>query len=109
MSAGPCTANRYCVITHLLSLRAVPMTAFCPHHEPHTADTTTCHRNLAAPLIVPVARWLAPVAYCRDRDRHRRGSVAMKYMLMMHVGKDDGGGGLSWSPQDIKTMIEFQH
>jgi hypothetical protein len=33
----------------------------------------------------------------------------MKYMLMMHVGHDDGDGVLNWAPQDIKAMIEFQH
>src|SRR5215468_1949397 len=33
----------------------------------------------------------------------------MKYMLMMHVGREDGDGVLSWPPQDIKNMIEFQH
>ena len=32
----------------------------------------------------------------------------MKYMLMMHVGHDDGREVLSWAPQDIKNMIEFQ-
>jgi hypothetical protein len=30
-------------------------------------------------------------------------------MLMMHVGHDDGREVLSWAPQDIKNMIEFQH
>ena len=33
----------------------------------------------------------------------------MKYMLMMHVGQGDGSEGLSWDPQDLKNMIEFQH
>ena len=33
----------------------------------------------------------------------------MKYMLMMHVGREDGTEVLSWAPQDIKNMIEFQH
>ena len=33
----------------------------------------------------------------------------MKYMLMMHVGRDDGADVMNWAPQDIKNMIEFQH
>jgi hypothetical protein len=34
----------------------------------------------------------------------------MKYMLMMHMGHDDAAGGiLTWSPQDVKNHIEFQH
>jgi hypothetical protein len=33
----------------------------------------------------------------------------MKYMLMMHVGHDDGDGVPNWAPQDIKAMIDFQH
>ncbi len=33
----------------------------------------------------------------------------MKYMLMMHTGRDLTGGVLSWSPQDLKSHIEFQH
>ena len=33
----------------------------------------------------------------------------MRYMLMMHVGHDDGREVLNWAPQDIKNMIEFQH
>ena len=32
----------------------------------------------------------------------------MKYMLMMHVGRDDGSEVLNWSPQDIKHMIDWQ-
>ena len=32
----------------------------------------------------------------------------MKYMLMMHVGQGDGSD-MTWDPQDLKTMIEFQH
>ena len=31
----------------------------------------------------------------------------MKYMLMMHVGHDDGNEVLNWAPQDIKNLIEF--
>jgi len=31
----------------------------------------------------------------------------MKYMLMMHVGSD-GGNDASWTPEDVKNMIEFQ-
>jgi hypothetical protein len=31
----------------------------------------------------------------------------MKYMLMMHVGKD-GGNDASWSPEDLTAMIDFQ-
>lgn len=30
----------------------------------------------------------------------------MRYMLMMHVGAD-GQQAQAWSPQDLKTMIEF--
>jgi hypothetical protein len=33
----------------------------------------------------------------------------MKYMLMMHVGRNDATAVLDWPPQDIKNMIEFQH
>src|SRR5664279_5823567 len=33
----------------------------------------------------------------------------MKYVLLMHVGHDDGNEVLDWAPQDIKNMIEFQH
>jgi len=33
----------------------------------------------------------------------------MKYMLMMHTGQDLTGGILSWSPQDVKNHLEFQH
>ena len=33
----------------------------------------------------------------------------MKYMLMMHVGRDDGSDVMNWAPQDLKNMIEFQH
>ena len=33
----------------------------------------------------------------------------MKYMLMMHVGQNDGSEAQSWAPQDITNMIEFQH
>ena len=33
----------------------------------------------------------------------------MKYMLMMHTGKDMTEGMLSWSPEDVKNHIEFQH
>ena len=33
----------------------------------------------------------------------------MRYMLMMHVGHDDGREVLQWAPQDVKNMIEFQH
>ena len=32
----------------------------------------------------------------------------MKFMLMMHVGRDDGREVLDWAPQDIENMIEFQ-
>jgi hypothetical protein len=32
----------------------------------------------------------------------------MKYMLMMHVGRDDGNEVLNWAPEDIANMIEFQ-
>ena len=32
----------------------------------------------------------------------------MKYMLMMHVGHDDGKDVLQWSPEDIRNMIGFQ-
>ena len=32
----------------------------------------------------------------------------MQYMLMMHVGHDDGTEVLDWAPQDVKNMIEFQ-
>jgi hypothetical protein len=33
----------------------------------------------------------------------------MKYMLMMHTGPSSDEGILSWSPQDVKRHIEFQH
>jgi hypothetical protein len=33
----------------------------------------------------------------------------MKYMLMMHTGGDVSGGIESWSPEDVKRHIEFQH
>jgi hypothetical protein len=34
----------------------------------------------------------------------------MKYMLLMHMGRGDAEGGiLTWSPQDVKNHIEFQH
>lgn len=33
----------------------------------------------------------------------------MKYMLMMHTGQDMSQGMLSWTPEDIKAHIEFQH
>jgi hypothetical protein len=33
----------------------------------------------------------------------------MRYMLMMHVGRGDGKEGLSWTSQDLKDMIAFQH
>ncbi len=32
----------------------------------------------------------------------------MRYMLMMHVGKD-GKEALDRTPQDFKNMVEFQH
>ena len=32
----------------------------------------------------------------------------MKYMLMMHVGRDDGTEVLDWAQDDIRNMIEFQ-
>ena len=32
----------------------------------------------------------------------------MRYMLMMHVGRDDGREAMEWAPQDVKNMIEFQ-
>jgi hypothetical protein len=32
----------------------------------------------------------------------------MKYMLMMHVGRDDGTEVLDWAPEDIRNMVEFQ-
>lgn len=28
---------------------------------------------------------------------------------MMHMGRDDGKEVLSWAPQDLTNMIEFQH
>jgi hypothetical protein len=34
--------------------------------------------------------------------------VAMRFMLMMHVGHDDGREVLEWSQTDIANMIEFQ-
>jgi hypothetical protein len=33
----------------------------------------------------------------------------MKYMLMMHTGRDLAQGILNWSPEDVKNHIEFQH
>jgi hypothetical protein len=33
----------------------------------------------------------------------------MKYMLMMHTGADVEAGMLSWSPEDLKRHLEFQH
>jgi hypothetical protein len=33
----------------------------------------------------------------------------MKYMLMMHTSQHLTGGMLSWSPEDVKNHIEFQH
>jgi hypothetical protein len=33
----------------------------------------------------------------------------MKYMLMMHTGRDTTGGIVDWAPEDIKRHIEFQH
>jgi len=33
----------------------------------------------------------------------------MKYMLMMHTPRDMSGGMESWSPEDVKNHIEFQH
>jgi hypothetical protein len=33
----------------------------------------------------------------------------MKYMLMMNTGQAMAEGILSWSPQDVKNHIEFQH
>ena len=33
----------------------------------------------------------------------------MKYMLMMHTGRDVTGGIVDWAPEDIKRHIEFQH
>ena len=33
----------------------------------------------------------------------------MKYMLMMHTGQDVDQGILTWSPDDVKRHIEFQH
>jgi hypothetical protein len=33
----------------------------------------------------------------------------MKYMLMMHTPRETSGGITSWSPEDIKRHIEFQH
>ena len=33
----------------------------------------------------------------------------MKYMLMMHTGRDAAGGIMDWAPEDIKRHIEFQH
>jgi hypothetical protein len=32
----------------------------------------------------------------------------MRYMLMMHVGGDDGAEAVSWAPEDVKRMVEFQ-
>jgi hypothetical protein len=32
----------------------------------------------------------------------------MKYMLMMHTPRDVEGGVLSWPPEDVKNMIEYQ-
>jgi hypothetical protein len=32
----------------------------------------------------------------------------MRYMLMMHVGRDDNAEAMDWAPEDIKNMIEFQ-
>ena len=34
--------------------------------------------------------------------------AAMRFMLMMHVGHDDGREVLEWSQTDIANMIEFQ-
>jgi uncharacterized membrane protein YoaK (UPF0700 family) len=49
-------------VRHLSSpqIRAVPTTAFHPHHEQHLADTTTCHRNLAIGFLATTV--LAAVA-----------------------------------------------
>lgn len=33
----------------------------------------------------------------------------MKYMLMMHTPADTSAGMESWSPEDVKAHIEFQH
>jgi hypothetical protein len=33
----------------------------------------------------------------------------MKYMLMMHMGRDDSKPAMEWAPQDLKNMIEWQH
>ena len=33
----------------------------------------------------------------------------MKYMLMMHTGRDASGGIVDWAPEDIKRHMEFQH
>ena len=33
----------------------------------------------------------------------------MKYMLMMHTGRDLTGGIMDWPPEDIKRCIEFQY
>jgi len=33
----------------------------------------------------------------------------MKYMLMMHVNRNDSGGVVDWPAQDIKNHIAFQH
>jgi hypothetical protein len=33
----------------------------------------------------------------------------MKYMLMMHTGRDSTEGMLTWSAQDVKNHFEFQH
>ncbi len=33
----------------------------------------------------------------------------MKYMLMMHTPRDVEGGVLSWPPEDVKNMIEYQY
>jgi hypothetical protein len=33
----------------------------------------------------------------------------MRYMLMMHVGRDVGAEAVSWAPEDVKGMVEFQH
>ncbi|WP_028785223.1 YciI family protein [Terracoccus sp. 273MFTsu3.1] len=32
----------------------------------------------------------------------------MRFMLMMHVGQDDGREVLEWAQEDIAAMIEFQ-
>ncbi len=32
----------------------------------------------------------------------------MRYMLMMHVGQENGSEVQNWSPEDIANMIQFQ-